>query len=146
MKRTDPEPSAIDTYFGETAHPASSIWLGFSANYKAAALAHATRQITVFCNGTIPTEEVGGETVVVQRFQYAVFEQALHVAKNSGAALDFDQNRPAFIPPDAGDKANESGNASEGNPNAICAAALAWMNGMGGGGAPRRAFGEIVRG
>lgn len=144
MKRVDPSP--IDAYFGATAHPASAIWTGFTTNYKTAALAHATRQITVFCNGTIPTEEVGGETVVVAKYQYAIFEQALHVAKNSGAALDFDANRPAFIPPDAGEQANENGNAAEGNPNAICAAALAWMNGMGGGGQTARASCEIVRG
>ena len=164
----------IDAYFALGNHAAAAIWAGFSTTYRDAALATATRQICVFL-GRESLTEVGlgiiGDTryklVVVERdnrptlqivpteatdrvlsntILYAVFEQALHVAKTTGAALDGDLNRPAFIPPDAGETANKSGNAAAGSPNDICAAAMAYLRGFGGGGKPARPSVELIRG
>ena len=164
----------IDSYFAQGNHAVAAIWAGFGETYRDAALATATRQICVFL-GRESLTEVGlgiiGDTryklIVVERDDrpaikivpteatdmvlsntvlYAVFEQALHVAKTSGAALDHDENRPAFIPPDEGERANKSGSAAAGSPNEICSAAMAYLRGFGGGGKPARPGVELIRG
>jgi hypothetical protein len=121
--RADPALEPIDAYFAVTSHVSGAIWLAFGDDYRLAALNTATRQIEVYLGEEIPDET---------KYRYAVYEQALHVARNSGAALDFDQNRPAFIPPDGGE--GSEGESPTLDPSAICQAAIGLMTGLGGDG------------
>ncbi|MFY9116407.1 MAG: hypothetical protein WAN85_04800 [Bacteroidales bacterium] len=164
----------IDAYFALGNHVAAGIWAKFDEAYRDSALATATRQIAVFLGRESLTDAAIGiigdtryKLVIVERdgrptvqivptestdmvlsnnILYAVFEQALHVAKASGAALDRDKNRPMFIPPDQGERSNSGGWGPNLSPNDICPAALAYLRGFGGGGKPARRRIEIVRG
>lgn len=122
-----------DGYFAYGKHAAAAIWNKFSSEYRDESFETAKRQIQVF----LSADELPDQTNV----KYALFEQALHVAKYSGSALDFDRNRPAFIPPDGGASANED----SGNPNVICDTAKAFISGLGGTGKARRPSIVIAR-
>jgi hypothetical protein len=104
-------------YFAEANHVSARIWKGFGADMQAAGLAQATRQIEHY----IGTELPSGDT-----YLWAVYEQAFHVIKSSGAMLDHENNRPDFIPPDADDAAPDAG-----EPETICLAARSWLEGAG---------------
>ena len=122
-----------DEYFAPANHVASSIWSKFISTMRTAAIAQATRQI----------ELVIGDTALPEpNCSYAIFEQALHVLKTSGVALDSDNNRPDFIPPDGEAKSGEP----VGSPNEVCAAALAWIHGLAADGTRVRPVLTLVRG
>ncbi len=122
-----------DTYFSESNHVASRIWRAFDPGLRVAALAQATRQIDAL---------LGDAEVEDSAYDYACFEQALHILKASGVAMDHDNNRPDFIPPD-GDAKDA---APAGSPYEVCAAALTWIHGLGANGQRVRPVVTLVRG
>ncbi len=122
-----------DQYFAEGHHISARIWSRFDPALREAAAAQATRQIDAL---------VGTTDVPATSREYAIAEQALHVLKTSGVALDHDNNRPDFIPPDSESKTGEPA----GSPNEICAAALAWIHGYGAGGTRPRPIVTLERG
>lgn len=126
-------PLTADEYFAEGNHIAARIWNAFDTGLRTAAVAQATRQIELLLGTDLPDDV---------EYQYAVFEQALHVLKTSGVALDHDHNRPDFIPPDAESKTGEPA----GSPNEVCAAALAWIHGLSAQGTTPRPVVTLERG
>ena len=122
-----------DQYFAENHHIAARIWMKFDPALRTAAVAQATRQIEHLLGTTLPA---------TNEASYAVFEQALHILKTSGVALDHDNNRPDFIPPDGDAKSGEP----VGSPNEVCGAALAWIHGIGANGQRVRPTVTLVRG
>ena len=119
-------------YFADNNHVAARIWNGFDPTLREAAIAQAGRQIEHFLGATPEGEHQ----------QNAVSEQALHILRTSGVALDHDNNRPDFIPPDGEAKSEEPA----GSPNEICAAALAWIHGYSANGTRPRPAITLVRG
>ena len=122
-----------DQYFAEGNHIAARIWNGFDPALRTAAFAQATRQIDALL-GTAEIED--------SAYEYACFEQALHVLITSGVSLDHDNNRPDFIPPDGEAKDGMPAGA----PHEVCAAALAWIHGLGANGTRPRPVVTLVRG
>jgi hypothetical protein len=122
-----------DQYFAEANHVAARIWNKFDPSLRTAAAAQATRQIELLLGTDLPDGD---------NYQYAVFEQALHILRTSGVALDHDSNRPDFIPPDGQPKDG----APAGSPNEVCAAALAWIHGLGANGTRPRPVVTLERG
>ena len=109
------------TYFGETAHPQSTAWLSLSDDQQTALVAHAKLILTRGL-GT----EITSETTDINssyRPDYAVFEQALFMALNSGGIVDGTQTGPKFL-----------GDDGDGKPvkrddwHRICEEAKRWMD------------------
>ncbi len=85
-----------DTYFGVANHIMTSVWNGFSDNFKNAGIAYALRLL----NRTFGLDIVNTETVRADDFYQpdrAVYEQALWSLMNSDAVPNGENTGPRFV-------------------------------------------------
>lgn len=84
--------TAADAYFGPTSHVKTGVWMEFSENLRAAAIAQATRQLTTLL-GEAPEIPVDTDD---PHEDWAVYEQALWILVNSRAVPNGDENGVKF--------------------------------------------------
>lgn len=110
-----------DLYFAATNHPRSSIWLGFGANDRTGALAHAKRIVSRYLRGSVDEEATADGDF--PRHDLAVYEQALWSLENSPIIRDGRDEAPEAI----ADDPEETDSARMSSPDILAPEARRWL-------------------
>lgn len=150
---TTPSTVTAAEYFAEENHIASATWFAFGETLRTAAEAQADRLLKLYLGATrSATDQADLEDLTdityTDAYKYAVCEQALHILKASGAAMDKQNSVPAYIAPEGGEQPGAAGvqTVPTISPNDICPLALMYLSGIAANGKPRRCEVTIVRG
>jgi hypothetical protein len=107
-----------DAYF--SAHVNGRVWADFQEEDRGRAVTHALRIISARGrNNFRDTTTADGDS---PRWDVAVYEQALHMLRNSNLPRDGQTGAPRYLE-------EQAGPPSEFNPERLCDAAIRWITG-----------------
>lgn len=116
--------TAADLYFASSNHTGATAWASFGRQARAAAVAEARRLLSRALRRALDDElpaYVEGDTC---RDDFAVFEQALFILRNSTSAINGGVTPYPAAVPTTNDEDQQPEPTYAGG---ICAAALAWL-------------------
>ena len=113
--------AGADTYFGESNHIDSSLWLAFDDEQRTAAVTQADRILSRALGSAMTSEDVDADASYQP--DYAVYEQALYMLIHSHAVPNGEESAPHW---------SASGTDGDVNPRmnplSICPEARRWMD------------------
>jgi hypothetical protein len=109
-------------YFGSGSHPESATWTKFEATAQAAAIVQARRDIATVLRRALDESEATYAEGDVYREEFAVYEQALHIAKNTVFPNE-EGTGAAFLGVDP----EMGGEVRQRDPQRLAPAALRWL-------------------
>lgn len=115
--------TGADEYFKAGNHPSSALWAGFSAiKDRESAVLYARRILSRAIERALDDNEPAYQEGDTLRDEYAVYEQALHILRNSVMP-----NKQKSAPKWMGTKADEPDHIAHPDPTSLSHESLRWL-------------------